>query len=82
MFVCSFLLIDDTYATSAIPTYARQARKNGFALLYLVGKGTDKDGKEGTLLGSIRIPGDPGYQETAKMIGETGACMRHVVALL
>lgn len=49
-----------------------QARKAGFAELYLVGKGTDKEGQEVVLRGTVRIPGDPGYQETAKMIAETG----------
>jgi hypothetical protein len=43
-------------------------------VLYLVGKGLDKEGKEVVVKGSVRIPGDPGYQETAKMIGEAGAC--------
>jgi len=55
-----------------------QARKAGFAVLYLVGKGTDEAGQEVVLQGSVRIPGDPGYQETAKMIGETGTCGRRV----
>ncbi len=45
-------------------------------MLYLVGKGTDEAGQEVVLQGSVRIPGDPGYQETAKMIGETGTCER------
>ncbi len=54
---------------------SEEARKNGFALIYLVGKGTDRTGKEVVLKGHVRITGDPGYQETAKMIAETGMAL-------
>lgn len=39
-----------------------EMRKTGFALIYVVGKGVDKAGKEVVLKGSVRIAGDPGYQ--------------------
>ncbi|GAB5031466.1 saccharopine dehydrogenase [Nannochloropsis oceanica] len=52
-----------------------EMRKTGFALIYVVGKGVDKAGKEVVLKGSVRIAGDPGYQETAKMLAETGMAL-------
>ena len=39
-----------------------EMRKTGFALIYLVGKGVNKAGKEVVLKGSVRIAGDPEYQ--------------------
>jgi len=41
---------------------SEEARKAGYALIYLVGKGVDRGGKEVVVKGSVRIPGDPGYQ--------------------
>jgi len=41
---------------------SENARKKGYALFYLVGKGLNKEGKEEVVKGSVRISGDPGYQ--------------------
>jgi short subunit dehydrogenase-like uncharacterized protein len=41
---------------------SENARKKGYALIYLVGKGLNKEGKEEVVKGSVRISGDPGYQ--------------------
>jgi short subunit dehydrogenase-like uncharacterized protein len=49
-------------------------RKNGFAKIFVIGKGV-KDGQTITVRGSVTIAGDPGYQETSKMIGESALCL-------
>ena len=49
----------------------REQREQGYFRVRLIGKGRDRDGVEHTLRGLVEGTNDPGYGETAKMLGES-----------
>eukprot|EP00388_Colpodella_angusta_P001580 GDKJ01004962.1.p1 GENE.GDKJ01004962.1~~GDKJ01004962.1.p1 ORF type:complete len:436 (-),score=111.02 GDKJ01004962.1:234-1499(-) len=51
---------------------SEEALKNGYVTVEAIAKVTTKDGEEKKLKSIFRISGDPGYQETAKMVTEAG----------
>ncbi len=53
----------------------REARERGYFVMRLVGKGRAKDGSPVVLRGRVEGKADPGYGETAKMIGESALCL-------
>lgn len=53
----------------------REARERGFFIVHLVGKGHDAQGKPFELRGRVEGKRDPGYGETAKMLGESALCL-------
>ncbi len=53
----------------------RQTRERGFFIVDLIGKGYAKDGKPFELRGRVEGKADPGYGETAKMLGESALCL-------
>ncbi|MEM1414188.1 MAG: saccharopine dehydrogenase NADP-binding domain-containing protein [Myxococcota bacterium] len=53
---------------------SEEAREAGFFVSRLVARG-DKDGQEITVRGKVRGEKDPGYGETAKMLGESALCL-------
>lgn len=54
---------------------SKEQRERGFFVIRLIGKGRSKDGAEITLRGRIEGKADPGYGETAKMLGESALCL-------
>lgn len=53
----------------------REARERGYFVVRLIGKGRAKDGREVLLRGRVEGKADPGYGETAKMLGESALCL-------
>lgn len=53
----------------------RESRERGFFVVRLIAKGTDRDGRDLTLRGRVEGKADPGYGETAKMLGESALCL-------
>ncbi|MEO0325245.1 MAG: saccharopine dehydrogenase NADP-binding domain-containing protein [Myxococcota bacterium] len=53
---------------------SEEAREKGFFVSRLIGRGL-KDGQEIQVRGKIRGEKDPGYGETAKMLGESALCL-------
>lgn len=54
----------------------RYIRERGFGTAFLVAKGTTRGGGQVTYTGEFSIPGgDPGYQETAKLLVESALCL-------
>jgi short subunit dehydrogenase-like uncharacterized protein len=54
---------------------SREAREAGFFKLKLHARGTDADGDTIRLVGRVEGDNDPGYGETAKMLGESALCL-------
>lgn len=54
---------------------SKAARDAGFFVFRILGLGEGPDGAEVRLLGRIRGEKDPGYGETAKMLGESARCL-------
>ncbi|MEO1334214.1 MAG: saccharopine dehydrogenase NADP-binding domain-containing protein, partial [Myxococcota bacterium] len=54
---------------------SREARENGFFVLRFVASGQTEAGTTIKLKGKVRGQKDPGYGETAKMIGESAMCL-------
>lgn len=54
---------------------SREKREAGFFVIRLVAKGEDASGREVTLRGLVEGQNDPGYGETAKMLGESAVCL-------
>lgn len=54
---------------------SKEARERGYFVIRLVGKGRTKDGAPVTLRGRVEGKADPGYGETAKMLGESAVCL-------
>lgn len=50
-------------------------RDAGGFTLHLIGKGQDADGKAATIRAKVVGLSDPGYGETAKMLGESALCL-------
>lgn len=50
-------------------------REAGFFVMKLVGFGVDAEGREFRLRGEVAGERDPGYGETAKMLGESALCL-------
>lgn len=53
----------------------KEARDNGFFVARFYGTGRDGSGKPVTLKGRVEGKADPGYGETAKMLGESALCL-------
>jgi short subunit dehydrogenase-like uncharacterized protein len=53
----------------------REARERGYFVMRLIGKGRAADGSEVVLRGRVEGQSDPGYGETAKMLGESALCL-------
>ncbi len=53
----------------------RAARERGFFEVTLVGKGRSQSGEAFEVRGKVAGTQDPGYGETAKMLGETALCL-------
>jgi len=51
------------------------ARARGYFVIRLIAKGRREDGGEETVRGRVEGTSDPGYGETAKMIGEAALCL-------
>ncbi len=54
---------------------SKEQRERGFFVIRLVGKGRGGEGREVTLRGRVEGKADPGYGETAKMLGESALCL-------
>ncbi|HMR07310.1 MAG TPA: saccharopine dehydrogenase NADP-binding domain-containing protein [Polyangiaceae bacterium] len=54
---------------------SREERERGFFEIHLLGSGVAKDGKPFKLRGRVVGTSDPGYGETAKMLGESAVCL-------
>ena len=54
---------------------SREQREAGYFVIRLIGKGRDRDGREVELRGRVEGQADPGYGETAKMLGESALCL-------
>ncbi|HJL16627.1 MAG TPA: saccharopine dehydrogenase NADP-binding domain-containing protein [Sandaracinaceae bacterium LLY-WYZ-13_1] len=52
-----------------------EQREKGFFRVRLVAKGRDEAGNPATLRGLVEGQNDPGYGETAKMLGESAVCL-------
>ncbi len=53
----------------------QETRDNGYFRVLLLGKTSDRTGQPVTLRGEVRGVGDPGYNETAKMLSESALCL-------
>lgn len=53
----------------------KEARDNGFFVAKFYGTGSDETGKSVSLKGAVEGKADPGYGETAKMLGESALCL-------
>ena len=54
---------------------SRARREAGYFVSRLVGTGVDSEGNPRRLRGEVRGNSDPGYGETAKMLGESALCL-------
>jgi short subunit dehydrogenase-like uncharacterized protein len=54
---------------------SRAERERGFFEIHLIGSGKAKDGTRFGLRGRVVGTSDPGYGETAKMLGESAVCL-------
>ncbi len=54
---------------------SKEDRDNGFFVVRLIAKGQTDDGREVELRGRVEGKKDPGYGETAKMLGESALCL-------
>ena len=54
---------------------SEEAREKGFFVVRLIAKGETADGREVELRGRVEGKKDPGYGETAKMLGESALCL-------
>lgn len=54
---------------------SKEAREKGFFVVRLIAKGETRDGREVELRGRVEGKKDPGYGETAKMLGESALCL-------
>lgn len=54
---------------------SRAEREAGSFEIHLIGKGHDADGQNHTLRARVVGQADPGYGETAKMLGESALCL-------
>jgi short subunit dehydrogenase-like uncharacterized protein len=54
---------------------SREEREAGYFISRLIGKGTDAAGRPAELRVRVEGHSDPGYGETAKMLGESAACL-------
>jgi short subunit dehydrogenase-like uncharacterized protein len=54
---------------------SQEVRDAGYFRMKLVGKGRDGAGNPFSLTGEIRGVGDPGYNETAKMLSQSALCL-------
>ncbi len=60
----------------------RETRENGFFNISLHGRGSTADGERFDLTAHVRGHKDPGYGETAKMLGESALCLALDEAIL
>lgn len=61
---------------------SREARERGHFTLRFVAQGTGEGGKALRLKATVKGTSDPGYGETAKMLGESALCLAHDGATL
>ena len=54
---------------------SREQREEGSFLLHLLGRGRTESGQPATVRGRVVGKADPGYGETAKMLGESALCL-------
>ena len=54
---------------------SREQREKGSFVLHLIGKGRSEAGRETVVRGTVVGKADPGYGETAKMLGESALCL-------
>ena len=54
---------------------SKEARESGYFVCRLTAEGQTESGELVQLRGEVRGDGDPGYTETAKMLGEAGLCL-------
>lgn len=67
--------IADKYLPKPGEGPSREAREAGFFVFRVLGFGTSESGEKVVLRGKIRGEKDPGYGETAKMLGESALCL-------
>lgn len=54
---------------------SREAREKGFFVVRLIGEGYGADGAKRVVRARVEGKADPGYGETAKMLGESALCL-------
>ncbi len=54
---------------------SREQREKGSFVIHLIGKGRTESGRATTVRGKVVGKADPGYGETAKMLGESALCL-------
>lgn len=52
-----------------------ETRNNGYFKMLLLGKTSDRQGQPVSLRAEVRGAGDPGFNETAKMVAESALCL-------
>jgi short subunit dehydrogenase-like uncharacterized protein len=74
-FAPSRALLQRTVLPSPGEGPSREARERGFFEIKLHGFGTDPSGERVRSVGRVEGTRDPGYGETAKMLGESALCL-------